>query len=82
MKKTRKSAPYIHDLNRLAKLTGFNLSNQQARDLRLITSFNIAGRYSDVKLQFYKKATKLFTGKNLKIAKKLYLWLQKEYQKK
>lgn len=47
--------------------------------LRVITTFNIAGRYEDEKYAFYKKCTKKFTLKYFENTKKLYLWLKKQF---
>ncbi len=79
---TNQSAPYIHNLERLANLAKLSLSTEQILQLRVITTFNIAGRYDEEKLAFYKKCSQGFTNKHLQIAKKLYLWLKGEYLKK
>lgn len=72
-------APYIHDLAKLAKLSGLDLSEKQLSDLRLITTFNIAGRYDDVKLNFYKQCTPAFTKKYFLVTKQLCQLIQKKY---
>ncbi len=78
----KKSAPYIHDLEKLALLANLEFDEAKAIDLRVITDFNIAGRYKEAKFAFYKKCDKKYTEKHLKIIKELFLWLEKEYQKK
>lgn len=80
--KTQKLAPFIHDLYTLAKLTNLNLDKEREGTLKVITTFNIAGRYSDAKYDFYKKCTFIFTKNNLKKCKEIFLWLKKESQKK
>lgn len=82
VKQTSEIAPYIHDLERLAKLADLILSETQIQILRIITKFNVAGRYSDIKYAFYKKCTKGYTQKYLRISQKIILWLKREYQKK
>ena len=82
VKQTKKAAPYIHDLERLALLANLEFSEEQIKYLRIITEFNIAGRYKEIKYNFYKKCTKKYTEKYLKVVKNLFLWTKKEYQKK
>jgi len=82
VKRTNKAAPYTHYLEELAKLAKLNLIKEQIDRLKIITNFNIAGRYDDVKFAFYKKCTKEYTKKYFDISKELYLWLKKQYQKK
>jgi HEPN domain-containing protein len=80
--KTKRPAPYIHNLVRLIKILQLpDLINEIISNLKTITEFNIAGRYDDVKFQFYKKCTKQYTEQYLKISHKLYLWLRKKYPK-
>lgn len=55
-KNTEDFAPYIHDLVKLSKVAGLNLSEKQVSDLREITSFNMLARYDDEKDAFYRKA--------------------------
>jgi HEPN domain-containing protein len=78
--KTRESAPMIHDLERLALLAKIEITEEIRIGLKLITQFNIAGRYDDEKFAFYKKCTKEYVEKNLQICKKIFLWLKKLYQ--
>ena len=79
---TKKPAFYIHDLEKLALIAKLEFSEEKAIHLRSISDFNIAGRYREVKFDFYKKCDKKYTEKHLKIIKELFLWLEKEYQKK
>lgn len=74
--------PYIHDLERLAKIADISLEKEQKNALTLITSFHLAGRYKIDKLEFYKKCTKPYTEKHFKLCHKIFLWLKKEFQKK
>ena len=48
--KIKKSAPYTHDLAKLANLAGLKLTKDQLDNLKIINSFNISGRYDDAKL--------------------------------
>lgn len=82
VERTRKPAPYLHSLNRLAEFAGIVLTGKQYIELEEISDFNIAGRYDDKKLEFYKKCTKPYTQKYLSITKEIFSWLTANYQKK
>lgn len=82
VKQTKKPAPYIHDLEKLAFVAKIKLTKEQISQLRTITTFNIAGRYDEAKYAFHKKCTKPFTTKHLETTEILFIWLKKEYQKK
>ncbi len=79
VKHTKKSAPLEHNLVRLAKEAGFNLSDEQNDLLADITTFNIKARYDDYKTNFYKKATLTYAQKYINETKNLILWLKKNY---
>lgn len=79
---TDKPAPYIHDLANLAATANLILSKEQINQLRIITTFNISGRYDDEKFVFYKSCDKKYTEKYFNISNELRLWLKKQYQKK
>ncbi len=80
--KTEEVAPKIHDLSKLANLAGLKLSKNKVKSLRILTTFNIACRYPDEKLDFYKQCTRAFTSKYLKVSKEIILWLKEEYHQK
>jgi HEPN domain-containing protein len=81
--KTRETPPKIHDLIRLAAIADIKklCSKEQLQELSIMTRFHIAGRYSGVKLDFYKIATKPRADKYLKISEDLNIWLKEKYQK-
>lgn len=79
---TGKEAPYIHDLVKLANLADLKMEKEVIEQLRIIITFNIAGRYQEEKLAFYKKCTKSYSNKYLNISQKLFLWLEKQYPQK
>lgn len=62
-KQFKRHPPMIHNLLRISDLLSFNLTEAEKDKLVEITTFNISGRYDDVKLAFYKKCTKMFTTK-------------------
>jgi HEPN domain-containing protein len=52
------SPPFVHDLLFLANKTGLQVPDDFAKDLKVITGFNINARYDDYKESFRKEATK------------------------
>ena len=72
----REHAPPIHNLQRLANLTGISLDEDKTEKLILISSFNIEARYPDVKRSFREKCTKEFTLEQISIIKEIYKWLK------
>jgi HEPN domain-containing protein len=52
---------YTHDLVRLAKQAGLELTESQREQLVEISKFNIEARYADEKLELYRRATPEFT---------------------
>lgn len=78
-KRTRQAPPFGHNLEYFAKLANVELNDQQILDLRVITTFNVAARYDEEKFAFYKRCTKEYTAKFLKISEDLFLCLKKEY---
>lgn len=81
VKTTNEPAPYIHDLTKLANLASLDLSAEQIKNLKTINQFNIAGRYDNIKHEFYKLCTKEYADKYLAITQTLYLWLKKFLKK-
>ena len=77
IRETKVHAPYSHNLVDLARLAKLQLNEQKTNYLMEITGFNIAGRYDDYRLGFYKKCNKAYAGKYFKISKEIYLWLKK-----
>ncbi|MEK9130393.1 MAG: HEPN domain-containing protein [Patescibacteria group bacterium] len=82
VKKTKIHAPYIHELDILTQKADLKLTKKRMEQLEIINTFNIRARYDIIKQQFYKQCTQNYTTKYFNIAKKLYLWLQKQYLKK
>ena len=54
------------------------LSLRQKQDFKEITTFNIEARYDDIKLSFYKKATRKYCAKWSKKCEEYYLWLKEK----
>lgn len=78
VKRTNSAPPFVHDLVRLAEKTGIVLTEKNIIDLSEISTFNIAARYDDYKLQFAKKATKMFSSKYIRRTEELLRWLLKQ----
>jgi HEPN domain-containing protein len=70
--------PFIHDLVRLAEKTDIPLDESVRDRLVEINTFNIAARYDDIKLNFFKKANHKFAGEQLERTKGLLKWLRKK----
>lgn len=68
--------PFIHDLLRLANLSGLKPDEEISNDLDFITTFNISARYPDYKQAFYKKCTREFTQTNIKRIEGIRIWLK------
>jgi HEPN domain-containing protein len=79
--KTDKAAPFSHDLAKLASLAGVPVDKETALSLDEITNFNIAARYDDEKLAFYKKANRQYATEYFKISERIFLWLKNNYLK-
>lgn len=76
--RTNKQAPYTHDLERLAMLGGLKFTKGQMSQLRIISTFNMGGRYDDEKFAFFKRCTASYTKKYLQVSQQLFLWLAKQ----
>lgn len=64
--------PLIHDLVSLSEKAAISISNEEKDELAEISTFNIAARYDDYKLKFYKKATKDYTNLWIDKGEKLF----------
>ncbi len=61
VKTKKKHAPPIHNLYRLAEISGIKITEEYADWLDTITSFNINARYDDFKREFFKQCTQEYT---------------------
>lgn len=62
----------LHNLTRLAELSGFPIDETTKGQLNEISTFNLSARYDDYKLSFYKKATKDYSEIWMKVADLIY----------
>lgn len=72
VKRTKKQAPYTHNLVFLKELANVELDKKEVDLLDRVNQFNIRARYPDLKFEFYKKCNKKFTEYYLEKIKKLY----------
>ena len=69
---TKRQAPKIHDLVRLAQMANLSLTDPEIAFLDEMSEFNIEARYPDYRLRMYRLATKVFTWFRLKQVEKFY----------
>jgi HEPN domain-containing protein len=73
-----KHAPLIHDLLRIAELSGLSVSDEQSDWLDTITKFNINARYDDYKRAFYALCTAEYTAEWAEKIKQIRLWIKQQ----
>ena len=76
--KQKNHAPPIHNLLRLAKLSGITVPEDKTDALIEISAFNIEARYPDFKRAFRNKCDAEYTGGQITVIKEIYQWLQKQ----
>ena len=76
-----KHPPFIHNLYRIAELSGIEMSEEYADWLDTISIFNINARYDDFKREFYKQCTKEFTELWIERIKEIREWIEQELLK-
>jgi HEPN domain-containing protein len=75
---TCRSAPFIHNLPRLAQDAGLSLTPAQENLLIEMMRFHIEARYPAYKEQIRKIATKKFTSHKVKQIKEITQWLKNQ----
>lgn len=75
---TQKEPPHIHDLVQLANIAKISLNKEQAKELEIISDFNIEARYDDYKEGLRKKANQAYTKKYLEKGKEFLRWFLKK----
>jgi len=68
-----KEVEFTHNLYKLAKNSQYPFEEEVYKQLQEITTFNIAARYDDYKLSFYRKANKTYATKWSKICENIYI---------
>lgn len=69
-------APLIHNLLRLARLSGLELNADQTNALATITAFNLEARYDDHKREFYRRCTQTYAKNWLAEIGELDKWIR------
>ena len=67
LNKFSEPSSYTHDLKKLTVAIGVSLSEKELQELEEISSFNVSARYEEYKSMIYKKATREYTMKWIKI---------------
>ena len=75
--KKNKTAPFIHNLYRIAELSEIDMPDEYADWLDTITTFNINSRYDDYKREFYSLCTYDFTLLWTERIKNIRQWIKK-----
>ncbi len=73
-------APFIHNLQRLAELSGIQLNDAKRDALIKITTFNLESRYPDEKRSFRNKCTEEFTKNEIEETEDIFKWLKSMIQ--
>lgn len=76
----KEHAPPIHNLQRLARLSGLTLDQARRDALILISTFNIEARYPDTKRLFRKKCTEEYALKQIEEIKEVFKWLEETFK--
>lgn len=74
----KKHSPPIHNLYRIAELSGLEMTDAYADWLDTITSFNINARYDDFKREFYRQCTKDYAKIWIERIKELRKWINQK----
>jgi HEPN domain-containing protein len=75
VKRVDPQVPRSHNLLAIAEKTGLELNDEQKLFMDEITGFNIRARYPDVKMRFFKKATRAFAEERLIRIREFRVWL-------
>ncbi len=78
VKTKKKHAPPIHNLYRIAELSGLEITDLHADWLDTITSFNLNARYDDFKRDFYKQCTQDFAKIWIERINELRKWINQK----
>ena len=79
---TGDAPPYTHNLSHLSELAGLSMTPEKSAFLKVITTFNISGRYDDKKKEFYKRCTRTYAQEQFNNAKHIFLWIKKHFPKR
>lgn len=69
------TVPFVHNLLKLARESGLDLTDAQEEFLLEVTAYNIKGRYPDYKKEFQRIATAAYTVEKINSIKEFAQWL-------
>lgn len=75
--KTRKHAPFTHNLLDLAQLVGLSLSKEQQDHLQLLIDYNKLGRYPDASKPAPSRLTRTGCERTMRAARSFSSWLSR-----
>ena len=75
--KTKEFPPRIHNLVRLAELTGFDNKDIDMEFLDKLSFYYIETRYPEEHIKLHKQVSKKLAGEYYRITKRIYKWLEK-----
>jgi HEPN domain-containing protein len=78
VKKADIQVPRVHNLLKIARDCGLQLTIEQEDFLLEATTYNLKGRYPDYKLSFHRKATVEFTSEKIDRIKEMRQWLKEQ----
>jgi len=67
--------PRTHDLAQLAKTAGIPVSDRQRELMDRFLAFSLEARYPDQRMRLHKKATREYTGRQLRYIREMRDWL-------
>jgi hypothetical protein len=70
--------PRVHNLLKIARDCGLQLTIEQEDFLLEVTTYNLKGRYPDYKLSFHRKATVEFTTGKIDRIREMRQWLKEQ----
>lgn len=79
VKSTKDHAPFTHNLVYLAGKLPFDLSKEQIALLAEMNDFNLEARYPDEKMEFYRKADRVFARRYIERVRRFRGWLKKKF---
>ncbi len=70
--------PYIHNLDRIAKLSDLHIDKQMKEDFMVINSFNLNTHYPEYKVNFHKASSKEFASNWIEKIKEIRKWIKQK----
>ncbi|OIP31760.1 MAG: hypothetical protein COW04_13420 [Deltaproteobacteria bacterium CG12_big_fil_rev_8_21_14_0_65_43_10] len=74
--RNKEHAPYSHNLERVAVLSGIELTDDMSSQLEKISRYNIESRYPDDMREFRKLCTEEFTQNEISQIEEIFKWVR------